>query len=364
MAGWRINGKLLALLKLELHHLTTIQPSDRPWQMPFAAGLACGLPMLIGAWLDHLDYGLVSSLGGLVFLYLPATALSHRMVWLMACAFGMVTCYTLGILGHFVPLMLAPTLTLITVLVAMVCRFYRLGPPSSMFFVMAAAIGAYTPTDFMQIPLHVGLLAMGCLLACAVGFVYSLIILRLRAPLPVNPLPPADFDHVVVDSVVIGVFVGLSLLCAQALALERAYWVPVSCLTVVQGLSLRAVWVKQLHRILGTALGLLLSLGLLSLPLDKWTIALLVIALSFVIETAVVRHYGFAVIFITPLTLLLAEAATLGQSSPAGLLQARFLDTVLGCLVGLVGGVCLHHPPLRSTLGRQMRRLLPSRLRR
>jgi uncharacterized membrane protein YccC len=76
----------------------------------------------------------------------------------------------------------------------------------------------------------------------------------------------------------------------------------------------------------------------------------------------VVRHYAFAAIFITPMTILLAEAATLGHGSPSALIQARFLDTVLGCFVGLVGGICLHSPRFRDVVGRQMRRLLLSRL--
>ena len=76
--------------------------------MPFAAALATGLPLCVGAWFDRLDYGLVSSLGGLVFLYLPATPLSHRMVTLMACAFGMLACYTLGLMSHFWPWTMVP----------------------------------------------------------------------------------------------------------------------------------------------------------------------------------------------------------------------------------------------------------------
>ena len=166
----------------------------------------------------------------------------------------------------------------------------------------------------------------------------------------------------VFDSVVIGVFVGISLALAQALELERAYWVPVSCLAVMQGASLRAVWNKQLHRIIGTGIGLLLSWGVLMLPLDKWSISVMMMLLAFVIEILVVRHYGLATIFITPLTLLLAEAATLGHSSPTLLIQARFFDTVLGCVVGLVGGVCLHSPHFREVVGNQIRRLIPSRL--
>src|SRR5690606_41469148 len=61
--------------------------------------------------------------------------------------------------------------------------------------------------------------------------------------------------------------------------------------------------------------------------------SMLVMALSFVIEISVVRHYGFATIFITPLTILLAEAVTFDRSLSTALIQARFFATVLGCVV-------------------------------
>ncbi|MBV2133240.1 FUSC family protein [Pseudomonas sp. MAP12] len=353
--------ELNRLLQAQWRQLLTINPSDRPWQMPFAAALATGLPLLVGAWFDRLDYGLVSSLGGLVFLYLPGTPLYHRMVTLMACSFAMIACYTLGVMSHFFPLLMMPALVFVSILVSMVCRFYGLGMPGSLFFIMAASIGAYTPLDVLQVPLMVGLISMGSLLACLIAFFYSLYILRVQTPKPVPPLPAPTFDFVVFDSVWIGIFVGVSLAAAQALQLEKAYWVPVSCLAVIQGASLQAVWNKQLHRVLGTAIGLLAAWGFLLLPLDKWSIALLMMLLSFVIEVAVVRHYAFAAIFITPLTILLAEAATLGHGSAGALIEARFYDTALGCLVGLIGGICLHSPRFRAVMGRQMRRLVPAR---
>lgn len=362
MSDWPGWSRFQARIRAELGHLATIHASDRRWPMPFCAALASGLPLLIGAGFEHLDYGLVSSLGGLLFLYLPNTPLSHRMVALMACAFGMSACYALGLLSHFLPLLLVPVLTFIAVVLTMVCRFYALGPPGSLFFMMAAAIGAYSPIELEALPLCVGLLTMGCLLAALIAFFYSLYILRLEDAPPLKPLPPASFDIVVFDSIVIGLFVGLSLALAQAAQLERAYWVPVSCLAVIQGVSLRAVWTRQVHRIAGTAIGLLLAWALLALPLGPWGICLLMIALTFAIEVLVVRHYGLAVIFITPLTILLAEAARLGKGSADALLRARLLDTVLGSMVGLVGGVCLHSPRFRRVLGRQIRRLLASRL--
>ena len=86
------------------------------------------------------------------------------------------------------------------------------------------SIGAYTPADAFQVPLLVGLLSMGTLLACLIAFFYSVHTLRWHAPRPVPQLPPPTFDFVVFDSVVIGVFVGISLALAQALRLEKAYW--------------------------------------------------------------------------------------------------------------------------------------------
>ena len=354
--------KLRVLIRKELQHLSAVRTSDRRWEMALCAALSSGLPLLIGAYFGHLNDGLVSSLGGLVFLYAPKTPLSHRMVTLMACAFGMSACYTLGVMSHFVPILLVPVVTFVAILVTMVCRFFALGPPGSLFFIMAAAIGAYAPVEFMQMPLQVGLLTMGCLLACLLAFFYSVYILRIQAPAPVAALPAATFDFVIFDAVVIGLFVGISLALAQALHMLRAYWVPVSCLAVIQEASLRAVWNKQLLRIAGTAVGLVLAWGLLLMPLDPWSIALSMIALTFIIESVVVRHYGVAVIFVTPLTILLAEGSRLGHGSPDATLMARLLDTVLGSLVGLGGGACLHSPRFRAPLSRQLRRLTPSRL--
>lgn len=357
------SSRLLALAQTEWRHLAAFKSTDRRWQMPACAALASGLPILIGAAFDHLDYGLAASLGGMVFLYTPKTQLSHRMIQLMASAFAMSACYTLGLLSHFVPYLAAPALTFIAILVTMVCRFYALGPPGSLFFILAASIGVFSSVEPLQVPRQVGLLTMGALLACGIAFLYSLYVLRLEEPQPAA-LPAPTFDFVIFDSVVIGLFVGASLAIAQALHMERAYWAPVSCLAVIQEASMRAVWTKQLHRIAGTGVGLILAWLFLMLPFEKWSVSAMMIVLAFVVETLVVRHYAMAVIFITPLTILLAEGSSLGHGSPAALLEARFLDTLLGALAGLVGGVCLHSPRFRAVLGAQVFRLVPSRIRR
>lgn len=348
-------------IRIELHYLFTFRSTDRLWQMPVAAALAIGLPLLVGVYFGRLDYGLVSSLGGLVFLYVPETPLYHRMLKLMACAFGMTACYTLGLISQFFPVFMVPSLIFISVLATMVSRFYGLGPPGSLFFITAAGIAAYTPMDGRSVPLMVGLFSMGTILACTIAFFYSVNVLRIRPPHHVLPWPQPTFGFVVFDAVIIGLFIGLSLAVAQLLQLEKAYWVPLSCLAVIQGISVRAIWDKQLHRVIGTGVGLLLAWFLLGLPLGPWGIALIMMLLAFLIEFMVVRHYAVAAIFFTPLTILLAEAAALGDISVDTLIEARFYDTVLGCLFGLLGGICIHSKRFRRKAGHQLRRIIPNR---
>lgn len=211
-------GRLWALLRSELRQLLQFNRSDRRWQLPFCAALASGLPLMVGLYFDHIEYGLVSSLGGLIVLYTPATPLAHRMMVLMSCSFGMIACHALG-------------------------------PPRGVFFMMATSIDAFSPVE------------------------------------------------------------------------------------------------------------------LLELPLSPWSLPLMIMVLTFIVETLVVRHYGLAVIFVTPMTLLLADASLLGHGSTGSLLQARLLDTVAGSFAGLLGGVVLHTQRLHDAVGQALRRLTLPRLR-
>lgn len=356
------NNRFLTFLREEWRRLITINSSDRPWLMPVAAALAVGLPLFVGCGFGHLEFGLISSLGGMIFLHLPETPLYHRMVTLMVAAFAMSASYAFGVLSHLFPPSMMFVLTFTAVLVLMLVRYYRLPPPGGVFFIMAAAIGAYSPCEVLEIPLRVGLIFLGALLATLVAFFYSLVILRQRAPKPITPMQPASFDFVIFEPAVIGAFVGATLFIAQILQFEKAYWAPVTCLIVIQGANLRAIWEKQSHRLLGTVMGLLLAWGLLSLPFNQWSLSFMMMALVFIVESSVVRHYAFAAVFVTPMTILLAEAANLNAHNSAAMIEARFFDTLLGCAMGLIGGFCLHSPRFREKIGGGLRRLVPERL--
>lgn len=342
-------ARLIALIQRELRHLLAYNASDRGWQLPLAAALASGVPLLIGAFFQRMEYAVIASLGGIVFLYTPASVLAHRMGVVMACSTGMIACFALGLLGASHPLLLIPFITVLTGLVTLVCRFYRLGPPGSLFFMMAAVIGAYMPFDLALLAHRVGLLALGSLLATGLAFLYSVYMLRVQRHAVASPGPAASpsLADIGPDALVIALAVGLSMAVAHGLGLHRPYWVPVSCLAVIQGASFRMVWNKQAHRIVGTGIGLGLAWGLLSLHLNAWQLCATMMALSFTIEFLVVRHYGLAVIFITPLTIFLADVGAGMAANAPELVTARFWDTVLGSALGLLGGWVIHRRPLR-----------------
>lgn len=73
-------------------------------------------------------------------------------------------------------------------------------------------------------------------------------------------------------------------------------------------------------------------------------------ALVMIIETLVVRNYALAIVFVTPMTLLIAENGQILETDHMQIILARFWDTLIGCLVGLAGGFVIHSPRLRPKI--------------
>ncbi len=120
------------------------------------------------------------------------------------------------------------------------------------------------------------------------------------------------------------------------MGLDRAYWaIAAAVLMLYQGLDFTRAMQRGLERTLGTFAGLVLAAGLMSAHPQGLALAAIIMVLQFLIELVVVRNYALATVFITPIALVVAEAAT-----PAGdigeLLVDRGVDTAIGCAVGLV----------------------------
>ncbi|QFZ72422.1 FUSC family protein [Streptomyces fagopyri] len=120
---------------------------------------------------------------------------------------------------------------------------------------------------------------------------------------------------------------------AAVLNLEHGYWAAISAAAVLHSVNLRTTAQRAVQRTLGTALGLLLALGVLAAHPEPVELALVIVVLEFLLEYVAARNYALAVVFLTPLALLLSDLAS---PSPAGELV---LDRVLGSAVGIAVGL-------------------------
>lgn len=352
------------IVQKEIKALFELKKTVRLWHVPFLASLCVGIPLLIGYFLDRMDYGILSCMSGLVILYLPGTArLTRKMITLLTCSFGFVISFVVGISFSFNPIVSSVVIGLFAMCVHWIARYFKMKPPGSFFFIMIAAIASCMPFDLMAIPTKVGLIALGAMLACMLALIYSLIydarsleesdlfLLRKRM----------DFDFY--EVFIFGFFVGSSIAIGKLLNFENPYWLPISSMAVMNGVNFYHVWQRSFQRILGTFLGLGLAWLLLIFEIDTLGICISIMLLQFIVEMLIVRHYGLAVLFITPLTLFLAEAGSDLSLNPSQLIYSRFIDILIGSCIGAIGGWVLHHNYLKNKINRQFRKTRISVLR-
>lgn len=355
-ASWltALFARIKALIDGELAHLLTVNRSKRPWHMPIIAAIAISFPVFVGAYFGALSSGIKASLGAMVILNIPLVGkLPYRLVTVMAWGFAMSLCFALGLIAQQVPLLKLPIFTLMAFGIVIFGRYYRQPPPAGLFVMMAGAIALFIPLPLEDILRATGLVMLGSGFALVMALLYSLFLLATR---PATPTPTYNYEpDTITESLIVASFVSLALLIAVTLQLSNPYWAAVSCFLIIQGIHLRTMWIKQIHRLLGTVLGVVLASWMLSWGLSIWGVALAILTMMLCIETLVDRHYGLAVIFITPLTIFIAEYGSglpFSESAYQEVIRTRLFDTVIGCLVGLSGGVVMHSTNLRIPLRR------------
>lgn len=298
--------RLKFLIDGELAHLLTVNQSKRPWHMPIIAAITISFPVFVGAYFDALPSGIKASLGAMVILNLPLIGkLPYRLVTLMAWGFAISLCFAFGLVAQQVPIVRLPVFMLIAFGVVMFGRYYRQPPPAGLFVMMAGALALFIPLPLEKIMSATGLVMLGSGFALIMGLLYSLFLLATR---PATPTPTYSYEpDTISESIIVAGFVSLALLIPLMLDMPNPYWAAVSCFLIIQGIHLRTMWIKQIHLLLGTLVGAALASWMLSWGLPIWGIAISILVMMLCIESLVDRHYGLAVVFITPLTIFIAE---------------------------------------------------------
>lgn len=338
----------------ELKSLVELKQTERLWHIPLLTSLCVGMPVLLGYFGGDLKHGLGAAFCGFVILYLPSTKITHRMLTLMGVSYGFLVSFTVGIATSFHPVVSAFSLGIYAALVHWVTVKLGVKTPGNFFILLIAVIAGCQPFEMSTIPARIGAMALATMFACLVGFVYSLYITRKYPPVP-EPVKTKWRYSNIFESMIWGLFTLLSVLAGHYLTEHNPYWVPVSCLAVMQGVGVQQIWQRSFHRILGTFIGLGLTWVLLSFNMNQLEVIIAIMILQFIIQMLILRNYAMAVTFITPLTIFLADP-DLGNMHVDQLVLARMLDITLGSLIGAAGGWMIYHQKLKMKAVRQLRK--------
>jgi hypothetical protein len=315
-----------------------VNKSSRQWHLPIVAGISVGIPMIFGWYINNMQAGQLMSLAGLSILYIQSNKLAERMIILMTCCFGFITAYTIGLFFSFSPIIAPIMFGLLSFGVHF--SLYRLRltrPPGNFFFIMLASSAFCTPFQLESIPDKIGFLAIGSILTCGLAFIYSILTLKNTRDNNIQ-LPTKSKYTNIVESLIFGFVMAISLVVAFALDIEKPYWIPISCLAVMQGGSSSHIWLRAIQRIIGTLVGLGLTWLIVSANPTPLMMVVSITILQIIIEFLVVRNYGITVVFITVLTIFLSESGGELTQNTNQVFAARLLDIVIGSSIGMIGG--------------------------
>jgi len=135
----------------------------------------------------------------------------------------------------------------------------------------------------------------------------------------------------------LSITVSSGILLAGWFKLETYYWVIIAILLVMQsGYLLTKTLITQ--RVLGTLAGVLLGLGIISLPLSDLQLVVFMLVLALFTFSMVLIHKTFTII---GLTALLVVAYQVVFDSGKTVVYARAVDTILGCGLAFASNIFL-----------------------
>jgi hypothetical protein len=294
--------------------------------------------LLILAGVGHLEWAVYASFGVFAAVYGGATSAPGRWRTQSAMALLLTAAVVTGaVVGLSDERRWAsiPAAALWAALAAGLSDRFRWRPPGPMFFVFAVAACASVASTVRDVTAALALCGGTAIFAILLG-VLEQRLPNLR-PVAAASTPP---EHAATSSrrrlhlARCAAAVAVAGTMSTATGIGHPYWAMVAAVVPLAAFTLEAQLIRGVHRTSGTTLGVLLAAGLLHLHLPTAVAILTVAVLQGLTELLVSRHYGAALVFVTPLALLLVQLAV--DEPVSELVEDRLIETVIGVAVGLV----------------------------
>lgn len=318
--------------------LIRVAPRRGDHRVAIRAALALAVPLLALWAIGRVDLSMYACFGAFASLYGRLDAYADRVRMQVAAG---VTLIVAMLIGTSMALLAAPAVVCVVVVATLaaigsiVAYRWHWHPPGSLFVVFAAGATASIPAtaaSFGDVVVVGGAsAAFSVALAAAIALVRKGPSALRRRPHRTPHRTPQG-----APAASMGLAVGIGALLAGLAGLlligDHWYWAMVAAVAALGGAQLSARVVRGLQRLIGTLVGVVIAAGILALDLPPLATLAMAVLLRAGAELYINRNYGLAMIFVTPLALVMVELAD--PVDPGVLLRDRALDTAIGVAVG------------------------------
>lgn len=349
------------------------------------AGISVVVPLVTVWALGHVEWSLYAAFGSFAALYGRNVGYRHRFRMQLSAAIVLVGAVVLGVIIAGMP---AHEWWIVGIgaawatLVAVLSDVFRWNPPGPLFGVFALCAVASVPPGPDSLLIAFVVSSGAAVVSLIVGAAGAVIVRRARAdqrgaesaqpeaapsgsgalsessaaPATATPSASVSASSVTVSAsepvagriarllpggaqrlahaARFGVAAALAGGLSTALGIGHPYWAMIAAVVPLVAVRLSHSALRATHRIAGTFLGLILAAILLAAQPSGLAAIALVVALQITAELFVTRNYGFALLFVTPLALVMIDLAH--PTDTATLIVDRLVETALGTVVALV----------------------------
>jgi hypothetical protein len=305
------------------------------------AGISVAVPLITIWALGHVEWSLYAAFGAFTALYGRSSSPIDRLKMQSSAAVVLVTSLLLGVIVATLPnpeWAVVAIAALWTMVVAAISDALNWHPPGPLFAVFALCAVASVPVQSTSFRDAALVSIASALFSILVGFVGHSRSERRSTSAPVGPaLPTVRQRFAGRDEWFLllrfGVAAGAAGTISTALHIGHPYWAIVAAIVPISAVSMSHSLVRATHRVIGTFLGLILAWAILAFEPSGLVGIIIVVALQVGAELFVGRNYALALIFVTPLALvMIALAHPVGVTA---LIEDRAIETALGTAVAL-----------------------------
>lgn len=331
--------------------LHTVPPASNDHLAAVRVALSVAVPALVLLAVGRADLIIYAVFGALTGMYGRAESHQLRLKHQAQAAAVLLTGVAVGTflsVSHIQSWGLVVTEALLAGVGSLFSDKVRLKPNGPFFGILALGACASVPA---QIPF------LGAVLICATSAAFSMVVgfagwfrYRVWERGAVRDIPASSPElrrGAALHAVRYVLAVGAAGACGVLTGSGHPHWAMAAAAVPLAGADMPSRLHRGIHRIVGTFLGLaivavVLFPGPLS-PLQYFpgqtalVLALLVVGFQFPTELFMARHYGWAMVFFTPVILLMTQLAA--PADPGVLVLERAVETFVGAGIGIAVAV-------------------------